>query len=476
MGNIGDVLWLDATAQAELIKKGEVTPAELLEAAIARAEEVNPKINAIVTPMYDLARESIKAGLPDGPFHGVPFLVKDLMAACKGVRMTAGSAALKDNVSGEDNTLTVRYRQAGLAIFGRTNLPEFGLMPTTEPALFGPCRNPWNLEHTTGGSSGGSGAAVAAGVVAMAHGNDGGGSIRIPASCCGLFGLKPTRARNPKGPYVGDVMGGFVEEHALTRSVRDSAALLDATSGPEPGDPYYAPPKKRPFLDEVGANPGKLRIAFSAKTIAGVEPHPDCVAAMEDAAKLCQDLGHHVEEATPALKFADQLTNWFTVVWTGGLVSTIELVSMLSGKKPDPADYEPLTWTLYEVGKKFSAGDYLSTVSMLQMMSRQVAAFMADYDIILTPTLGLPPVPLGTFDPPADNPMAAFGKGAEFVPYTPICNVTGQPAMTVPLNWNEAGLPIGSHFVGRFGDEATLFRLAAQLEQARPWAGRRPAL
>lgn len=476
MGGIGDVLWLDATAQAELIKKGEVTPAELLEAAIARAEEVNPKINAIVTPMYDLARDAVKAGLANGPFHGVPFLVKDLMAACKGVRMTSGSAALKDNISSEDNTLTVRYRDAGLAIFGRTNTPEFGLLPTTEPKLFGPCRNPWNLDHTTGGSSGGSGAAVAAGIVAMAHGNDGGGSIRIPASCCGLFGLKPTRARNPKGPVLGDIMGGFVEEHALTRSVRDSAALLDATSGPEPGDPYWAPPKARPFAQEVGADPGKLRIAFSAKTIAGMEPHPDCVTAMEDAAKLCQELGHHVEEASPDLKFADQLTNWFTVVWTAGLVSTIELISMINGKKPDPNDYETLTWTLYEVGKKFSAGDYLSTITMLQMMSRQVAGFMQDYDVILTPTLGQPPVPLGTFDPPEGNPMAAFSKSAEFVPYTPVCNVTGQPAMTVPLHWNGDGLPVGSHFVGRFGDEATLFRLSAQLEQARPWADRRSPL
>lgn len=288
---------LDAIAQAELVRRKEVKPIEMVEAAIERIERVNPAINAVVTPMFDEARAAAGGTLPDGPFTGVPFLLKDLLAAYAGVRMTSGSAFLRDFVPDHDSELVARHKRAGLIVVGKTNTPEYGIMPTTEPALFGPTRNPWDTTRATGGSSGGSAAAVAAGLVAFAHGNDGGGSIRIPASCCGVFGLKPTRARNPLGPDFGDMFSGLVAEHALTRSVRDSAALLDATSGSEIGDPYCAPPPARPFLHEVGADPGKLRIAFTTVAPSGATVHPDCVRAVIDAAKLCSDLGHEVVEA-----------------------------------------------------------------------------------------------------------------------------------------------------------------------------------
>ncbi|MCP4667725.1 MAG: amidase, partial [Deltaproteobacteria bacterium] len=299
MSKLEDLALLDATAQADLVRRKEVKASELVEAAIDRIERVNPELNAVVTPMYDEARDAVKAGPTDGPFAGVPFLLKDLLAAYKGVRMTLGSTLMRDFVPDHDSELVRRLKRAGLVIVGKTNTPEFGILPTTEPRLFGPCRNPWDRERTTGGSSGGSAAAVAAGMVPMAHGNDGGGSIRIPASCCGLFGLKPTRGRNPLGPDFGDIMGGLVAEHAITRSVRDSARLLDATSGPDVGDPYWAPPAERPFAQEVGADPGRLRIAFTVEATTGVEIHADCVNAVKDAAGLCAELGHEVVEAAP---------------------------------------------------------------------------------------------------------------------------------------------------------------------------------
>ncbi|MBU0515203.1 MAG: amidase, partial [Proteobacteria bacterium] len=313
-----------------------------------------------------------------------------------------------------------------------------------------------------------------AGLVPMAHANDGGGSIRIPASCCGLFGLKPTRARNPLGPGFGDVMSGLVIEHALTRSVRDSAALLDATAGPGQGDPYVAPAPARPFTREVGADPGRLRIAFSAKPLIDVPVHADCQAAVQDAAKLCVDLGHEVFKAAPGIDDPDGLAKVFGVLWTAGLAWTIEGVSRVLGRPTREDDYEPLTWALYQKGLKHSAAAYLLALQNAQAMARQVARFMADVDLWLTPTLAQPPVPLGGFDATPDNPLKGWRASIEFAPFTAPCNVTGQPAMSVPLYWNADGLPIGSHFIGRFGDEATLFRLAAQLEAARPWADRRP--
>ena len=470
---MNDIALLDATAQAELVRTKQVKPIELVEATIERIERVNPQINAVVTPMYDIARKIAEGPLPEGPFTGVPFLMKDLGPMYAGIRFTSGSVFSKDIIAPIDSELTRRYKRAGLIVVGKTNTPELGLVPTTEPKLFGATKNPWNTGHSTGGSSGGSGAAVAAGIVPMAHGNDGGGSIRIPASCCGVFGLKPTRARTPQGPLFGDQMSGLVADHALTRSVRDSAALLDATAGPDIGDPYYAPPQARPWTQEVGADPGRLRIAFSLRTATGVELHPDCVAAVKDAAALCEDLGHELVEGSPPIN-GEQLTDAFIAMWEAGTAQGIDSLAPLLGKKPTPDEFEPLTWALYEAGQQVTAPRYLIGITQLQQMSRSVAHWMQDYDLWLTPTLAEPPLKLGELDPTPDNPRAGFERAAKYVPFTPIQNATGQPAMSVPLYWNEAGLPVGAHFTARFGDEATLFRLAAQLEEARPWATRRP--
>jgi amidase len=470
MSKLDDIAFLDATAQAELVRKKEVKSAELVEAAIERIEQLNPTLNAVVTPMYEHARETARGKLPRGPFSGVPFLLKDLLAFYRGVRMTFGSRLFSNYVPDHDSELVMRLKRAGLIIVGKTNTPEFGILPTTEPELFGPCRNPWNTDRTTGGSSGGSAAAVASGMVSMAHANDGGGSIRIPASCCGLFGIKPTRGRNPLGPDFGDIMNGLVCEHAVTRSVRDSAALLDATSGPAPGDPYWAPPPKRSFLKEVGADPGKLRIAFTVEAARGIAVHDDCVRAVREAASLCSDLGHEVTEAAPELN-GELITQAFVVVWSAGNAVTIKA---LGASKEMKEMVEPLSWALYEMGCHYDAADYLIAVGNLQRMARDVSRFFEDYDVWLTPTLGEPPVPLGTFDSPPDDPLRGFTRSGEFVPFTPLCNATGQPAMSVPLFWNSEGLPVGTHFIGRFGDEATLFRLAAQLEEARPWKEKRP--
>ena len=465
--------FMDATAQAELVRKKEVKPVELVDAAIERIERLNPSLNAVITPMYQQARDAVRGQLPDGPFSGVPFLLKDLVASCAGIRLTCGSAFTRDYVSDHDSELVARLRRAGFVIVGKTNTPEFGILPTTEPMLSGATRNPWDLGRTTGGSSGGSAAAVAVGMVSMAHANDGGGSIRIPASCCGLFGLKPTRARNPLGPDLGDVMSGLVAEHAVSRSVRDSAALLDATAGPDVGDPYWVPPPVRPYAQEVGIDPGRLRIAFSTIAPSGAKIHPDCVAAVQDAATLCADLGHEVSEGFPEIN-GPLLVKAFTAVWAAGTASGIDAFAFLTGRAPKSEFFEPLTWALYEMGHRTTGSEYLMSQTILQQISRQVARFFEKYDIWLTPTLAEPPLPLGWFDATPDNPMRGFDRAVEFVPFTPIANATGQPAMSVPLYWNEEGLPVGTHFFGRFGDEGTLFRLAAQLEAARPWAHRRP--
>jgi len=312
-------------------------------------------------------------------------------------------------------------------------------------------------------------------MVPVAHGNDGGGSIRIPASCCGLFGLKPTRARTPAGPDYGDVMGGLAIDHVLSRSVRDSAALLDATCGPGVGDPYVAPRAARPFSKEVGADPGRLRIAFSTAAATGASVHPDCEAAVRDAAALCADLGHEVEEAELPVD-GEFIVGPFITVWSAGAAMAVDGLTLLAGRPPGPDDFEPVTWALCEKGRQFSAAQYLVAVAILQRVAREIATFMLRYDVLLSPVLAEPPVPLGTFDSPPDDPMRGFDRAVEYCPFTPVANFTGQPAMSVPLFWNADGLPIGAHFVGRFGDEATLFRLAAQLEEARPWADRRPAV
>ena len=464
---------LDATAQAELVRRKQVKPIELVEAAIARIERVNPQVNAVITPMFDIAQKVAEGPLPEGPFTGVPFLLKDLMAAYAGVRMTWGSAFMKDNVPDHDTELVIRQKKTGLIILGKTNSPEFGILPTTEPHAFGPTRNPWNTNHSAGGSSGGSAAAVAAGMVPFAHGNDGGGSIRIPASCCGLFGMKPTRARNPLGPDVGDAIGGLVVEHALTRSVRDSAALLDATAGPDVGDPYWAPPPQRPYVQEVGADPGKLRIAFMTESVTGADVHPDCVAAVRDAAKLCADLGHRVEEKQPEIP-GEAISGVFMTVWSAGIAENVDGAALIMGRGPEPGELEPLTEALAAVGRSHSAPNYLIAMTILQKISRDLQRFFVDYDVMITPTLAEPPLPLGSLESQPDNPLYGIVRSASYASFTPIGNITGQPAMSVPLYWNADGLPVGAHFIGRFGDEGTLFRLAAQLEEARPWSNRHP--
>ncbi|MFZ5867865.1 MAG: amidase [Thermodesulfobacteriota bacterium] len=470
-----EIAFLDATALAELVRNKEITPIELVDSAVERIERLNPSLNAVITPMYDEARRKAASPLPEGPFAGVPFLMKDIGASYAGVRMTLGTALLSGYVPDHDSELTVRYKKAGLITLGKTNTPEFGLLPTTEPALFGTTKNPWDTARTTGGSSGGSSAAVASGIVPMAHANDGGGSIRIPASCCGVFGLKPTRARNPLGPDFGDLLSGFICEHAVTRSVRDSAALLDATAGPDIGDPYWAPPPRRTFLEEANTDPGKLRIAFSLEFPVGRKPHEDCVTAIKETAALCESLGHIVEEAAPSItRNSGEGTGAFMTIWAAGCAATIDAIAAIGNFTPIPQMFEPLTFALYEQGREVRASQYLRAVTSLQRLTRGIARFFADCDVLLTPVLAEPPVPLGTFDAPKDNPMKAWERIAAFAPYTAAFNATGQPAMSVPLFWNKDGLPIGSHFVGRFGDEATLFRLAAQLEQARPWAARRP--
>jgi amidase len=464
---------LDATAQAKLVRRREVTPLELVDAAIDRVERLNPRLNAVITPMFELARATARGMLPEGPFTGVPFLMKDLGPEYAGVGMTEGTAFLRGYVSPRDSELTLRYKRAGLIVIGKTNTCEFGILPVTEPRLFGPTRNPWDVERTPGGSSGGSAAAVASRMTPMAHGNDGGGSIRIPASCCGLVGLLPTRGRTPQGPNYGDIFSGLAQNHAVTRSVRDSARLLDATAGYTPGDPYVAPAPTRPFADEVGAEPGRLRIALMTETWRGFSVHADCVAAVREAAGLCERLGHHITEVTSPID-GDRAARAFSTVWSTGMAWSIDDWARRTGRTPSPDDFEPLTWALAEWGHLAPASDYLLAVTDLQRMARTLAEFMADYDVMLTPTTGEPPLPIGTLDSPPEQPTYGFKRSGTFAPFTAVVNGAGQPAISLPLYWSADGLPIGAHFIGRYGDEATLFRLASQIEAAQPWSGRRP--
>ena len=467
--------FVDATTQAEMVRNGEVTAAELVEAAIERVERLNPALNAVITPMYDEAREAASRPIPDGPFSGVPFLVKDFLAEYAGVRFTESSNFIGDFVPDEDAELVKRWKRAGLIAIGKTNLPEMAIGATTEPVRFGPTRNPWDTTRTPGGSSGGAGAAVASGMVAMAHGNDAGGSIRIPAACCGVFGLKPTRGRNPLGPHFGDMLSGLVAEHALTRSVRDSAALLDATAGPSVGDPYWAPPQRRPYVEEVSADPGKLRVAFSKSTLLGNPLHPDCVDAVVDSASLCESLGHEVVEAKPSVDW-ETLWTTFTAVMATGFGWAVADWTRRLGREPREGDLEPFVADFAERGRRVSGPQYLLHIQEIHRLSRGIAEFFESFDVWLTPTLGEPPVTLGTLVYDGGDPIAHRRRTAGFAPFTFVGNVTGQPGMSVPLSWSGEGLPVGSHFLGRFGDEATLFRLAAQLERARPWADRRPPL
>ncbi len=486
----------DGLGLAELVRRHEVHPLDLVDEAIQRVEALNPVLNAVIHPLYERARQAAQGDLPNGPFRGVPFLVKDLVSTLAGEPMTSGSRFLRGYVPPNDSELVRRYKAAGVVIVGKTNTPEFGIVPFTEPALFGPTRNPWDLERTPGGSSGGSAAAVAARIVPMAGGGDGGGSIRIPSSCCGLFGLKPTRGRNPIGPDIGEAWEGFTVEHVLTRSVRDSAAMLDAVAGPDVGAPYYAPPPERPFLEEVSRDPGRLHIAFTDQPLLGHYVRDDCVAALHATVALLEELGHEVEEAVPDVD-GEAIAVAFLTMLAAHVRMDIEKAGRLSGRRLTRTGFEPTTWTLGLLGKAVSASAYVTAVQTMQRAARRVGQFFEGFDLLLTPTLAEPPVPIGALQPTAAElalmkaagalnaggllnalgiikPIAA--KTFDFVPYTPLFNITGQPAMSVPLYWTHSDLPVGLQFVGRFADEATLFRLAAQLEQARPWHDRKPPL
>jgi amidase len=463
---------------AELVARREITSAELVEEAIGRAEKRNPAINALVYPMYDLARDAARKADADpfpAPFRGVPFLLKDLLGNCVDVPTTCASRFMAGVPANHESELVTRFRRAGLIPIGKTNCSEFGLLPTTEPFLHGACRNPWNTDYSSGGSSGGAAAAVAAGIVPVAHASDGGGSIRIPASCCGLVGMKPTRARNTLAPLIGDVMGGLVVEHALSRTVRDSAALLDGTAGPGIGDPYVAPPPERPYLEEVSRDPGRLRVATWSRNIHGGEIDPECRKAIENTARVLGELGHEVAEVAPPIH-ADMITDAFLTIWAAGAAATIDLLQLSTGRKATPDLFEPLTWALYERGQAIRASDYQCAVSLIQLASRQIAAFFETYNAWFSPTLEKPPLPLGSIDGHETDIEKAFAPILEYATYTPIFNATGQPAISLPLHWTAGGLPVGVQIAGRFGDEGLLFRLAAQLEIARPWSGRRPPI
>jgi amidase len=463
----------DAVGLAELVAKKQVTPSELLDTAQARMAEVNPTLNAIIVDLNDQARAAIDAGLPDGPLKGVPYPIKDISVHMKGVTTGAGSRLFKHAAPAEaDSAIVAGYRRAGLVLFGKTNTPEFGIATVTEPVSYGPTLNPWNLDHTPGGSSGGAAAAVASGIVPAAHGSDGGGSIRTPASCCGLFGLKVSRGRVSLAPN-GEGWGGLSVQHALTRSVRDSAALLDATCQPQPGDPYWLEPPRTPFLAEVGKDPGKLRIGFTTDTLIWGELMPENVKAVQDAAKLCAALGHHVEEAKPDVDFQQMAVHGNTAV-SAATAANLENEAARRGSPITPEEVETLTWLIYQNGLEFTGVQVAQAIQQLHALSRRLAAFFETYDVMLLATNAKPPVPKGSIDMNAADLSDYAERLYTFIPNTQPFNVGGQPAMSVPLAWTDDGLPIGLQFAARGGGEATLFRLAAQLEQAQPWFNKLP--
>jgi amidase len=455
------------------VRTGAASPTELLDAALARIDRLNPELNAVIHRLDERARAQVADGLPDGPFSGVPFLLKDFAAEYEGTPFHEGSDISGDYVSAENQELTNRFLAAGLVICGKTNTPEFGILPTTEPRRHGATRNPWDPSRTPGGSSGGSAAAVASGMVPVAHANDGGGSIRIPAACCGLVGLKPTRARVPLGPTFGDLMGGLVAEHVVTRSVRDSASMLDAVAGPMPGDPYAAPALDGTCLEAASVDPTPLRIAVITKSFTDEPVAAECVQAAEQAGELCASLGHHVEAETFVVE--EDYVAHFINMWAAGNAALLAWWEDEIARPAGPDDVEPLTWALVDHGRSLDAGQYLRSVEALQFESRRVGEFFEGYDVLITPTLGEPPLPLGTLDSPADEPLAGLFRSADFVPFTPLFNVTGQPALSLPLSEDD-GLPTGVQFVGRFGEETTLYGLAGQLERAQPWADRWPGI
>jgi amidase len=483
----------DALGLAELVRAAEVSSAELVEECISRIQRVNPQINSVVFELFDAARARSTGKYGDGPFAGVPFLIKDLIQRIPGVPTQEGSLFFKGWTPTDETNLYRRWLDAGVVPVAKTATSELGLLPVVETALHGATRNPWMLDRTAGGSSGGSGSSVAAGVVPMASGGDGGGSIRIPASCCGLFGHKPSRARNPSGPIASEHWSGLVSEHVLTRTVRDSAAMLDATHGPDDTTPYFAAPIEGTFLAAAETDPRPLRIAFHSQPAFPATVHPDCKAAVEDAARLCTELGHHVEEVSPGHD-ALALGRAFLIVAAANVAAEIHEGEQLRNRRATSKDFQLTTWVTHMLGKAVSGQDFLVSLRALQTESRRLVDVYRDYDLVLTPTLGTPPVRIGELDPKgadlvAQKVITALGWSAplgstkiidqaaqntfSFIPFTPVANFTGEPSMSVPLYWNTEGLPIGVMFTGRPADETMMFSLAAQLERARPWRDRR---
>jgi Asp-tRNA(Asn)/Glu-tRNA(Gln) amidotransferase A subunit family amidase len=474
MSEFTDYEHYDALGLADLVQRRQVSADALLDAAIARLEARNPSVNAVVMKLYDYGRQAINAGLPDGPLSGVPFLLKDLSAALAGVPTTRASKFFADAVPPEDSEQVKRLKRAGLVIFGKTNTCELGLSLTCEPQFHGATRNPWDLTRISGGSSGGAAAAVGTRMVPAAHGSDGFGSIRAPAACCGLVGLKPTRGRNTMAPYLGEGLGGLSTEHALTLSVRDSAALLDATAGLGPGDPYTVPPPARPFLQECGAPAGHLRIAFTTMTPNAAPVAAEYLQALHDTAQLCAGLGHRVEEADPAIDRAAVIPTFLTLMAANTLVNLSSHPTAARAARED--EVERVTWaSAHEMGAKLSAADYVRASQTAHRLGRQMAAFHMSYDVLLTPALAMLPPELGWIDMMLDDVQEYWRRVFTFSPFTVWFNLTGQPALVLPLGQTTDGLPLSVQLVARYGDEATLFRLASQLEAVKPWFDRKPA-
>jgi amidase len=475
MISLSDYTSRDGLGLAELVARKEVTPDELAAAAFEAVAKVNPKINAVLHTLPKESAAEIRAGLPHGPFTGVPFMIKELVLHAKGVRCEMGSRLVKGFVGDTDTELMARFRRAGLVLSGTTQTPEFGYNPTTETRAFGPVHNPWDLGRSPGGSSGGSGAAVAAGVVPIAHANDGGGSIRIPASCNGLVGLKPSRDRIPSGPDYGDLLCGLACEFVLTRSVRDAAAMLDAVAGPDTGAPGHPVPPARSYREQIGTPPGRLRIAWTATPASGTKVDPECEKAVTETVRLLESVGHTLVEDRPRYDWDAFLEN-VHVIWTAFTATSVDFAVAATGRKPGSDNLEALTLACYEDGKRYSAADLVNAMAHGNLVSRQVGAFFEKVDLLVTPTIARLPAPLGEIDQDRKGMTAMEWTRQIFayVPFTPLFNSTGQPAVSLPLHWSAGGVPVGVQIAGRFGDEATLLRLAAQIEQARPWAARRP--
>jgi amidase len=461
----------DALGLAALVKAKKVKPIEVVDAAIARAEALNPRLNAIVFGAYDEARDAARGKLPKGAFAGVPMLLKDMRANVVGWPTRSGSRYVPAAPAAVQSNTVTNFKAAGLIPMGKTNVPEFGILPTTECKLYGAAHNPWNLDHSTGGSSGGSAAAVAAGIVPIAHATDGGGSIRIPASACGLVGLKSTRGRVSQGPETADATSGLSMDGVVTKSVRDTAAALDALCRIDYGDPYWAPAPEGSYLEGIKRKPKRLRIAFSAKMLNGTPHDPEVTAAVKKTAKLCESLGHIVEETDPPVD-AGALVGAFSTIWCANVAYQLDTLEQLTGIAPSLQVVEGLTLGLYRVGKTVSAVALTQARQTMMRAGRQFAAWHETYDCWLTATLGRPPMKLGTIDIDETDIQKGFAPNFGYVPFTSMQNCAGTPGINVPLNWSKAGLPLGVQFTARAGGEMTLLKLAAELEKASPWAHR----